>query len=119
MAIAKFPRAEADDWDVMRWEAVALRLARSGGIEVPDWALQVIDGKAVLIVDRFDRNDNLRIGYVSAMTMLEARDGESGSYLDIADVDRTPLAHRGGRPARAVAAYGLLRPHLQHRRPPS
>jgi serine/threonine-protein kinase HipA len=40
----------------------------------------------VLIVDRFDRVGARRIGYVSAMTMLEARDGDRASYLDIADV---------------------------------
>ena len=39
-----------------------------------------------LIVDRFDRRGEQRVGYVSAMTMLEATDGDDGSYLDIADV---------------------------------
>jgi serine/threonine-protein kinase HipA len=40
----------------------------------------------VLIVDRFDRRDGARIGYASAMTMLEARDGDRRSYLEIAEV---------------------------------
>jgi serine/threonine-protein kinase HipA len=84
LAIAKFPRP-ADDWDVMRWEAVALELARASGIWVPPFELHEVDGKAVLIVDRFDRDGDLRIGYVSAMTMLEATDGDMGSYLDIAE----------------------------------
>ncbi len=53
---------------------------------MPDATLHVIDGKTVLIVDRFDRAGDLRIGFVSAMTMLEATDGDRGSYLDIADV---------------------------------
>jgi serine/threonine-protein kinase HipA len=56
------------------------------GIRVPDWTLDLIDDKAVLIVDRFDRAGDRRIGYVSAMTMLEAIDGDQGSYLDMADV---------------------------------
>lgn len=85
IAIAKFP-SPSDDWAVMRWEAVALALAREAGMSVPASNLHEIDGKAVLIVDRFDRLDGMRIGYVSAMTMLEAADGESGSYLDIVDV---------------------------------
>ena len=38
----------------------------------------------MLIVDRFDRAGVVRIGYVSALTMLEAKDGDIGSYLDIA-----------------------------------
>jgi serine/threonine-protein kinase HipA len=86
VAIAKFPSPANDEWDVTRWEAVALKLAEEAGIRVPRWNLHPIDGKPVLIVDRFDRSGDRRIGYVSAMTMLEATDGEQGSYLDIADV---------------------------------
>jgi len=86
VAIAKFPRAASDEWDVIRWEAVALSLAGDARISVPRWTQHTVDGKAVLIVDRFDRHDGLRIGYASAMTMLEAGDREPGSYLDIADV---------------------------------
>jgi serine/threonine-protein kinase HipA len=86
IAIAKFPSPANDDWDVMRWEAVALTLARSAGIGVPEHKLHLIDGKSVLVVDRFDRSGAARIGYVSALTMLERGDGEGGSYLEIADV---------------------------------
>ena len=39
----------------------------------------------MLVVDRFDRAGDTRIGYVSAMTMLEASDGDTGSYLDIGE----------------------------------
>jgi serine/threonine-protein kinase HipA len=93
-AIAKFPRPERDEWDVMRWEAVALELARRAGIEVPDFRLIEVSNRPVLIVDRFDRGSDLRIPYVSAMTMLEATDHDQGSYLDIADVieTRSPAA---------------------------
>ena len=85
VAIAKFP-SPADEWDVMRWEAVALQLAATAGIRVPAFELHEVDGKAVLVIDRFDRAGDVRIGYVSAMTMLEATDGEGGSYLEIAQV---------------------------------
>jgi serine/threonine-protein kinase HipA len=84
LGIAKFPRP-TDDWDVTRWEVVVLELARAAGVWVPPFERHEVDGKAVLIVDRFDRDGDLRIGYVSAMTMLEAGDGEVGSYLDIAE----------------------------------
>jgi len=86
IAIAKFPSPVNDDWDVMRWEAVALALARAAGIRVPDHELHRIDGRSVLVVDRFDRFGSTRIGYVSALTMLDRADGEPGSYLEIADV---------------------------------
>jgi serine/threonine-protein kinase HipA len=86
IAIAKFPSPANDDWDVMRWEAVALTLARDAGIRIADHKLHVIDGRCVLIVDRFDRLRSKRVGYVSALTMLDRPDGEAGSYLEIADV---------------------------------
>lgn len=85
IAIAKFPRISGDEWDVTGWEAVTLSLARMAGIVVPDSSLQEIGGNSVLILDRFDRRGEQRIGYVSAMTMLEARDGEEGSYLDLVE----------------------------------
>jgi serine/threonine-protein kinase HipA len=83
--IAKFP-SPLDEWDVIRWESVALTLARAAGIETAGADLHLVDGKPVLLLDRFDRAGSVRIGYVSAMTMLELSDGEEGgSYLDIAD----------------------------------
>ncbi len=39
----------------------------------------------MLILTRFDRGPRGRIGYVSAMTLLEARDGEGFSYVEIAE----------------------------------
>ena len=87
IAIAKFPSPANDEWDVMRWEAVALELARLAGMKVPDWHLETLDGKPVLIIDRFDRTaQGQRLGYVSAMTMLEATDHTQRSYLEIASV---------------------------------
>jgi len=84
VAIAKFPSSRFDDWDVTAWESVALDLARLAGIVVPQSELLRVADRSVLVVDRFDREDHRRIGYVSALTMLEAQDGDVGSYLDIA-----------------------------------
>ncbi len=85
LGIAKFPAPAGDEWDVIRWEAVALNLARDAGIQVPPFDLHDIDGRPVLIVQRFDRDAHGRLGYVSAMTLLEATDGQPGSYLEIAE----------------------------------
>ena len=92
IAIAKFPSASSDTWNVMAWEKVALDLARGAGITVPDSRLIRIGDRTVLIVDRFDRQGTDRIGYASAMTMLEASDGDQRSYLEIAQVieERSP-----------------------------
>lgn len=85
LGIAKFPAPAGDEWDVTRWEAVALTLAREAGVTVPAFKLEIVAGKPVLIVRRFDRSNDDRIGYVSAMTMLEASDGDQGSYVEIAE----------------------------------
>jgi serine/threonine-protein kinase HipA len=94
IAIAKFPSASTDSWNVMAWEKVALDLARAAGIKVPDSQLICVGDRNVLIVDRFDRQGATRIGYASAMTMLEASDGDQRSYLEIAGVieERSPAA---------------------------
>ncbi len=85
-AIAKFPSEGSDTWNVMAWEKVALDLARNAEITVPGSRLIRIGDRNVLIVDRFDRHGKARVGYVSAMTMLEASDGDERSYLEIAEV---------------------------------
>jgi serine/threonine-protein kinase HipA len=87
LAIAKFPSAAHDTWNVMAWEKVTLDLAAAAGIDVPASRLLRIGGRGVLVVDRFDRTaSGERVGYVSAMTMLEASDGDQRSYLEIAEV---------------------------------
>lgn len=94
LSIAKFPAPENDRWDVIRWEAVALTLARAAGLRVPQFRLHQIAGRPVLIIRRFDRDTGGRVGYVSAMTMLERIDGAEGSYLEIAEAieEHSPTA---------------------------
>lgn len=95
LAIAKFPSAAHDTWNVMAWEKVALELAAQAGITVPASILLNLAGRNVLVVNRFDRTCDAdggpagRVGYVSAMTMLQATDGEPGSYLEIAEAIET------------------------------
>jgi serine/threonine-protein kinase HipA len=86
LAIAKFPSPQADEWDVIRWEAVALTLATNAGITVPEHKLHVIENRPVLVVRRFDRDAGGRLGYLRAMSMLQAKDGERASYLEIGQV---------------------------------
>jgi serine/threonine-protein kinase HipA len=87
LAIAKLPSPQADEWDVIRWETVALKLATNAGINVPEHQLHIIESRPVLVVRRFDRDAvNRRLGYLSAMSMLQAKDGEQASYLEIGQV---------------------------------
>jgi hypothetical protein len=54
LAIAKFPQKD-DDLPVVSWEALALRPAAKAGIAVPDWRIEQVGGKPVLVLRRFDR----------------------------------------------------------------
>lgn len=87
LAIAKFPHSN-DEIDVMRWEAVALALATSAGIEVAAHRLELVAGRPVLVLRRFDRGTGARIPFLSAMSMLDAQDNERRSYLEFVDVLR-------------------------------
>lgn len=87
LAIAKFPN-KSDEVNTVVWEAVALSLAAKAGISVPAWRLETVGGKAVLLLRRFDREQGTRIPFVSAMSMLDARDNDARSYLEFVDVLR-------------------------------
>ncbi len=94
LAIAKFARKD-DEYNVVVWEAVALTLAKAAGITVPPFRLEIVLGKPVLIIKRFDRADaQRRIPFLSAMSMLGAHDNELHSYLEIAYA----LAQHGAAP---------------------
>jgi serine/threonine-protein kinase HipA len=54
----------------------------------PEWRLEKAADRAVLLLRRFDRRDGRRIPFLSAMSMLDAIDGDQHSYLEIADAIR-------------------------------
>lgn len=87
LAIAKFPRKD-DETSTVLWESVALQLAGKAGIEVAAGRIEKIAKKPVLIVDRFDRAGERRVPFLSAMSMLAAKDNETRSYLELADALR-------------------------------
>lgn len=87
LAIAKFPHKD-DEINTVLWEAVALRLAAKAGIPVPDWRIEHVLNKPVLLLRRFDREQGQRIPFLSAMSMLGASDNESRSYLEFVDALR-------------------------------
>ncbi len=88
LCIAKFPKID-DEGNVVLLEALALTLAKKAGLNTPAWQLVKANGKDVLVIHRFDREKEHRIPFASAMTLLGAKDGDSGySYVDIAGVIR-------------------------------
>ena len=98
LSIAKFPYTD-DEIDVVAWEAVALTLAEKAGIAVAPWRLERVDGRAVLIARRFDRQGAVRIPFLSAMSMIGAKDNETHSYLELVDA----LRQNGARPKADMA----------------
>lgn len=87
LAIAKFPNKD-DEINAVLWEAVALSLAAKAGIPVPEWRLEDIAGRSVILLRRFDRDSDGRLPFLSAMSMLDARDNETRSYMEFVDVLR-------------------------------
>jgi len=84
LAIAKLPRDD-DFGDAMAWEATALRLAKQAGANVPDFDLQRIGDKSVLVIDRFDRHGDQRFGYLSADSLLVKQPGQDTDYTLLAE----------------------------------
>lgn len=87
LAIAKFPKPD-DEINVSAWEAIALTMARDAQIPTPDFRIENINGKSVLILQRFDRLNEKRVPFLSAMSMLGAEDNQPRSYMEIADALR-------------------------------
>jgi serine/threonine-protein kinase HipA len=86
--IAKFP-SQKDDTDIGLWEMVVHDLAIKAGIKVANASVKRL-GSAyhTYLSQRFDRTENnRRIHYASAMTLLQKTDGDDAdsgvSYLDI------------------------------------
>ena len=98
LSIAKFPK-ETDDYSIETWEEIALRLAERAGISTPHHELLHVAGKPVLLSRRFDRAGNIRVPFLSAMSMTGSRDGQRGSYPELVDA----LTQHGAK-ARADAA---------------
>lgn len=84
LLLAKFPH-NTDSWDVMAWEATALDLAAAIGISVPEHRLLSIDGRSVLLLDRFDRRGSERVPYISGMTLTSKSDGDPADYIELAE----------------------------------
>ncbi|MDR2930849.1 MAG: HipA domain-containing protein [Propionibacteriaceae bacterium] len=85
LLIAKFGHFR-DRWNVMAWEKTALDLAKCAGVCVPVSRLLDIEEHPVLLVERFDRTDGGgRLGYISALTLCAAADGDRRDYVEIGE----------------------------------
>ena len=87
--IAKFP-SKNDSTDVEAWEMVANDLAKTLRLNVPKVELKKFASKRhTFLTKRFDRENNKRIHFASAMTLLGYSDGanasDGASYLELAE----------------------------------
>lgn len=83
--IAKFP-SKNDLIDVEKCECAMFKLAKLSGINVPDFKVNKFSRNgSTLFSKRFDRKNEKRLHFISAMTLLGAKDGENDnySYLDL------------------------------------
>jgi serine/threonine-protein kinase HipA len=87
LSLAKFPKKD-DPYSIPAWEHLALGLARDAGIRVAGSTLISIEGQDAIILERFDRDGDKRIPFLSAMSLLDGVDREPRSYLEIAEVIR-------------------------------
>lgn len=79
--LAKFPRP-GEGTNVPAWEMTALDVAERAGLTTPPRRLLTVAGRQVLLVRRFDREDDgTRRHYISTRTLLGARDlGTAADY---------------------------------------
>ena len=88
LAIGKFPSVN-DTRSITRGEVLALHLAAAAGIDTASSRIEVIDGVAIAIIERFDRSaEGGRIPYMSAASILQASRQDDHSYTEIADAIR-------------------------------
>ena len=86
MWLAKFPAAD-DRRDVGLLEFLATTLAQRAGIEVSAIRRERYSDRGhTFLAKRFDRTTGSRRAFASAMTLLQRRDGERGSYLELAEL---------------------------------
>ena len=83
--IGKF-LSKHDEYDVCAFEKVANDLAFMCGLNVPETKLEKFSKYgSTFLVERFDRDNDRRIQFASAMTLLNKTDNEDvSSYLDLA-----------------------------------
>jgi serine/threonine-protein kinase HipA len=97
LAIAKFPKTD-DAYSISTWEHLTLEMARAAGIPVAASQLLQIEGRAVLLLRRFDRVRGTRVPLISAMALTGGRPEDAHGYLEIAEA----IQRFGARPRQGL-----------------
>lgn len=89
LAIGKFPSVN-DTRSVTRGEVLALKLAQLAGIDAAAARIITVAEMPLAVIHRFDRDDDDgRIPYQSAASLLQASREEDRSYTEISDAIRS------------------------------
>ncbi|MFP4261612.1 MAG: type II toxin-antitoxin system HipA family toxin [Opitutales bacterium] len=88
--IAKFP-SRADEFDVGAWEGLVYQMAKNAGLRIAEARVERFSkAGTTFLVRRFDREQEARIHFASAMNLLGYQDGDGAktgaSYLDLVDL---------------------------------
>ena len=88
--VAKFP-SHNDEYDVGAWEGVVTELARQAGLNTASARVETFSGAGhTFLSQRFDRQEQRRVHFASAMCLLGYQDGDGAktgaSYLDMVDL---------------------------------
>jgi len=86
--IAKFSKPD-DTRNIAFGEILCMSLAKIARINAASAKLTKVDGQSISIIKRFDRNpDQNRFHFMSAMTMIDAQEGQTETYISIANAIR-------------------------------
>lgn len=111
--IAKFPSRVLDGrFDIVALEKASLDCARAAGLVTPDSRIQVIGGRKVLLVERFDTTEAGRRHMISFATLCRERNDFKVTHYDqlaamLRRVSGEP-AHDVGRLFRQALFNGVL-----------
>ena len=87
LAIAKFPSPN-DDRSISHGEVLALTLAKRAGLDAASARLEMVAGRPVALIRRFDREGEQRIPFLSAMSLVNPPEVDEATYIDIAECIR-------------------------------
>jgi serine/threonine-protein kinase HipA len=100
LCIAKFPKSNEDAiTDSEAWEQTMLTLMGRASITVPKSRLLRVKGRSVLLMKRFDRSQSHRIPYISGLSAVQGNDGDTYTYLELAEF----IENCGSNPGRDLA----------------
>lgn len=110
--IAKFSSL-TDTYPVMKAEAVAMELARRTGLNVAGTEFVQVDGRDVLLVERFDRGPGgTRAAFISALTiaMESEMNARYATYTGLADAlrERSPTRRAALRELFSRIVFNIL-----------